>query len=117
MVEMKCKIVETPRGLGKVSKESNNISDVRYDLTVVQEIEVVTVTRMGPSGLITEKSESQCGKIISGRITVIGGERSLPRNSGELVLHLQDGRKMSFTIEKEYSFPSAYDVMADGGLG
>lgn len=91
MSTKKYKILQTPIGMGKVYKDDKFIANVRYKLQIRQEFIVI-------------KSSSGEGEIpglkeVTGQISVIEGERFLKLRS-VLTLHLDDGRKWKFLIER-----------------
>jgi hypothetical protein len=110
MVEVRSETVGTLSGTGEVRSGGTRIALAQYDLTVTQEVEVISVNIMGPQGLVTERSESRRGTETSGQITVLEGEKDLMRGNRELVLHLEDGRYRPFFVQEGDPLNGTWEV-------
>ena len=104
MVERKMHLLEKPSGTGKVYKEEDWLADVRYSLTVKQEILVIE----------SESGTEELPGLIStqGRIEILSGERDLVvTNHGPYVLQLGNGRTWDFQAAPWDPKSGTYEVV------
>jgi hypothetical protein len=103
----KNQIIGEPRGAGEVYRADTWLAHVGYSLVVKQTI----LTK--PGGPVVPGP-----KDITGEITVLEGERDLIANQqGQLMLHLEDGRKLAFLILQQDPTSATYEITNATGEG
>lgn len=108
MSKKKFKTLETPSGIGEIYRDDMEIAKARYKLNVRQSFIVVS-THDG-------EEEIPSLKEITGKISVIDGERNLIDGS-VLTLHLADGRKWQFFANRGDPISGSYSAVNTSGEG
>ena len=94
------KVIEIPRGIGKVYKEGNEFAKVEYRIELIQEY-AESITSEGRGTIPTLKEIRGLFRLIEGNY--------LPLGDTSLTLYLEDGRKWNFFIS-ESSEPGIYSA-------
>jgi hypothetical protein len=90
MVTRKYKSLDNPKGVGEVYKGDEKLAKVRYKLNVQQEV----LTTRAFNGAQDVKG-MQSG---TGSIDVLEGKINLLDRGEKLTLHMEDGKKVDFSI-------------------
>jgi hypothetical protein len=105
--ERRYKLVESPAGVGEIWRRQGYLARVTYLLNVHQEVaEEETL----------QQDEVTVGlKSMTGSISVLEGNRQFWRLDA-LVLHLQDGRKVSFMVKDGDVGVGSFRIQPSGGF-
>ncbi len=102
------KTLERPKGIGDVYKGDTKLAQVSYELTVQQAILI------GESSTGLGATEGLAS--ITGRIATFEGHPEDIRTWDELTLHLEDGRKLDFSVTSHYPIGGRIAIEPSGGF-